>query len=505
MTIRSVDLGSLKGILRYDDTKHDAIGISGISDNQVLLTGGGVGKFNPSQVGGGGGGVGDVSGPGAGTTAMAVCVFANTLGTDIEQNKIGSDPVQINSANELLKVSGINPSTEEDVIINRTRIGPIDNPDHMVLSHEDNHTAVSFSIAQSNLGRTLLNTAAGQNMSFSVGGVEGARMSTARNWEFSDGTEAFPGLAFLGDTNTGIYSDGTDLLSVATGGGRRLQLGATGIRVGVLGSAGSPSISWTGDPDTGIFQNGGNIIGFSCGGSVQMNINSTGNVDPGTNFGSSLGSSGKRWNQLNVNSALFGNGSAAQPSLSLNSDPNSGIFGEGSDIIGISTGGVRRFQIRSSGVRLGVGGSPGNPSISQTNDSNTGIYWPGADQLGFATGGVLRVHVTSTQAIFTGDVQAGKYLRNVQGANLTITSNAITITQSSHIVTTTSSLDTINGGIGNGTHLFLLVGLFNVVTVRHNVGNVLNNTTANIVFTGLENINSQKAAGLWFVTNGTNP
>ncbi len=53
---------------------------------------------------------------------------------------------------------------------------------------------------------------------------------------------------------------------------------------------------------------------------------------------------------------LFGNGTAALPSVSFNSDPDVGMYSYGANTIGFATGGVSRFFMTGSQFGAGVGG-----------------------------------------------------------------------------------------------------------------------------------------------------
>jgi hypothetical protein len=95
-------------------------------------------------------------------------------------------------------------------------------------------------------------------------------------------------------------------------------------------------------------------------------------------------------------------GSTAAPSISPSGDSNTGIFFPSADTINASTGGTSRIAIDSNGnitltnnfyVPLG---SAAAPSISFTGDTNTGIYSPGADTLAISTNGIGRLTIDSS-------------------------------------------------------------------------------------------------------------
>jgi hypothetical protein len=99
-------------------------------------------------------------------------------------------------------------------------------------------------------------------------------------------------------------------------------------------------------------------------------------------------------------------------------------------------------------------------------------------------GNVYAVAYNNQTITFTSTVTINKMVYGA-GATLTIASGAITVTHSRHVVDTegaaaSDDLDTINGGT-DGQVLFLTIasGARDVV-VRHNVGNILTATGANI-------------------------
>jgi hypothetical protein len=91
-------------------------------------------------------------------------------------------------------------------------------------------------------------------------------------------------------------------------------------------------------------------------------------------------------------------GSAAAPSYSFTTDPDTGIFNDGNGFC-ISYGGSRKAKF-SDGVTIldqqlnTHVGSVSNPSYAFANDANTGMYRPAADQIGFSAGGVKMVGIS---------------------------------------------------------------------------------------------------------------
>lgn len=83
---------------------------------------------------------------------------------------------------------------------------------------------------------------------------------------------------------------------------------------------------------------------------------------------------------------------ALNPPYSFNSDPDTGIFSPGANQVAFSAGGAERAKITTTYIIpylpiLAIAGSETAPSISFNSDTNTGIYRPAADTMMITTGG----------------------------------------------------------------------------------------------------------------------
>jgi hypothetical protein len=126
------------------------------------------------------------------------------------------------------------------------------------------------------------------------------------------GTAALPGIAFLSDANTGIYSPGADQLSITTGGTARLHVKADGsteivgaltadstlavtgaitgsaaasfggVVTAAVGAVGAPSYTFTGDTDTGFYHAGANNPRIAANGADVVDITTSGVTVTGT-------------------------------------------------------------------------------------------------------------------------------------------------------------------------------------------------------------------------------
>ena len=100
--------------------------------------------------------------------------------------------------------------------------------------------------------------------------------------------------------------------------------------------------------------------------------------------------------------ANFPSGTALVPSITFDSDLDTGIYNPAGNQIGFTTAGVQRLVINSSGQVSGGLGSATTPAFSFLSDPNTGIYSPGADQVAVATNGVERLRIDSNGDLLSG-------------------------------------------------------------------------------------------------------
>lgn len=110
----------------------------------------------------------------------------------------------------------------------------------------------------------------------------------------------------------------------------------------------------------------------------------------------------------------------------------------------------------------------------------------------------------SELASFAGDVHADGQVCFESGASLAVSSNAITVTHSTHTITNTANLQTING-FSDGADLVLLVDTTQTLTVEHGAANIRTNTAADVVFAAWEAAHFRYNGGIWYLLNGTNP
>ena len=138
-------------------------------------------------------------------------------------------------------------------------------------------------------------------------------------------------------------------------------------------SQGVPSYSFLVDPDTGMYWAGANALGFSTGSTLGARLTAT-----------------QQWQLIN--------GSADLPSYSFLSTPGAGMFFSSTSVstyLSFSTAGTLGAQLSESQQFQLTDGSAGAPSLTFISDPDTGVFRSGTDILGIATTGVERIIVTA--------------------------------------------------------------------------------------------------------------
>ena len=115
--------------------------------------------------------------------------------------------------------------------------------------------------------------------------------------------------------------------------------------------------------------------------------------------------------------ANFPSGSAAVPSITFDSDLDTGIYNSAANQVSITTAGTERLRIDSAGQIEAVSlGTAAAPSFSFTTDPNTGIYSPGADQVAISTNGTGRLFVDASGNVGVGYASPSNFAGGDLGA-----------------------------------------------------------------------------------------
>lgn len=232
--------------------------------------------------------------------------------------------------------------------------------------------------------------ASADNLSLTTGGV--ARLNITNSTITSTepilvpiGTVGAPGLAFSGDSNTGIFSIAADVIGIVANGTESLRITDSVVRtfstlrMGVDGAAATPAITWQVDQDTGFYRSAADEISIALNGAQSIRFATNGMYG------------GRRYPQGGTN---------LLPSFSFDGDVNTGIYRVAEDNLGISLGGTLSWDISTSAITSTVrglypSGTAALPSYSFSLDPNSGVYSAGADQVAISTAGTQRLLIES--------------------------------------------------------------------------------------------------------------
>lgn len=232
-------------------------------------------------------------------------------------------------------------------------------------------------------------------MAFAAGGVfAGAfRDNGGGNTQLvlATGSASVPGLAFNVDNNTGLHSAGADLLAIDAGGAIVFEFSTTQ-SLALDGSAAAPGFSYINGPAMGMYRIGANDLGFSTAGALRQEINASGlTTFTNANLGISVTSTGASapitFTPSGQDQYRIGAGSVNVSDLGLfNITRSQSVF----EVVGGASGGMIRF----------TDGTAALPSPSWISDPDTGLYKDTANQIGIALGGVTAGQIA--QGSFTG-------------------------------------------------------------------------------------------------------
>lgn len=136
-------------------------------------------------------------------------------------------------------------------------------------------------------GRAVLTAIGGTTpkVEFSVGATTPLQLLTSQA-QFVAGSSGTPGISFWADTNTGIYRMGENQLGFAAGGEAVMYMSTDyltnadatdrpAIRFDGTSAQGTPAYSFYGDTNTGMYRYGSDVIGFSTGATWRLLVATT--------------------------------------------------------------------------------------------------------------------------------------------------------------------------------------------------------------------------------------
>lgn len=187
----------------------------------------------------------------------------------------------------------------------------------------------------------------------------------------------------------------------------------------------------------------------------------------------------------------IGDGTAGAPAYSFASDPNTGIYRNGADVLNIVTGGTSRLQISTTEVHpqlplQTLDGSASAPTHAFVLDTDTGFYRIGSNTIGIATNGAEVVRFDSGSFIlasgkfayfsdgsasapgigFSADTNTGIYRTSADVMNLT-TGGTSRLQISTTEVHPQLPLQVLDGSAGAPTYSFVFdtdTGMFRNVS-----------------------------------------
>jgi hypothetical protein len=203
--------------------------------------------------------------------------------------------------------------------------------------------------------RTLSNTA-GDILYYATGTVTGSlnAFTTSINATGSvaaslQNNNTATGSSFL-DINVPSASTGDPYLSFTTSGATNWSIGIDNSDSDKLkfGNVSNPS---NGATTLVLHTTGNTSLGSAADSGEKLQVNGTAKITGATNFGTTVTFSGSTI--YNGGAVIRSdNGTAAAPSISFESDLNTGIYRISNDILGIATGGAEQFRITGTGANF---------------------------------------------------------------------------------------------------------------------------------------------------------
>lgn len=237
--------------------------------------------------------------------------------------------------------------------------------------HIPNGTAGVPSISFTSETNTGIFRPSGSTLGFSVQGSQKAQF-TASALEMSTfldlvaGTASQPGLAFVSDTNTGLYSISDGVIGVSTNGVSNYVFSPNGITstkpiYEADGTVSAPSYSFSSSTNTGIFSSSANQLAIAANGTLVFVARDTSVRIPNV--------------PLHVE-----NGTVSVPTYTFENDIDTGLYSEAANTLGITAGGIEQLSITDGFIRIGsialskyfVVGATGVVPTAELTASNAG-------------------------------------------------------------------------------------------------------------------------------------
>jgi hypothetical protein len=199
-----------------------------------------------------------------------------------------------------------------------------------------------------------------------------------------NGTAGAPAISFTAQTNKGIYTSGSNNVSIATGGTQRVSVDADGnleLKTGALiipnGDVADASIQLATASNTGIYSSDPANLLIATAGTPALTIDN-GKVLVGAS------------RVLEIQ-----NGSVSSPTLCFANSLQSGLYRLGSNDIGICTDAKLACEFNANQQIIGTANLVGTPTYAFSDSKSTGIYTDGIDNFAIGTAGNKRMGISS--------------------------------------------------------------------------------------------------------------
>ena len=272
----------------------------------------------------------------------------------------------------------------------------------------------------------------------------------------SNGTDAAPTYSFASDPDTGMYRPAANQLGFAAGGVELLRVGSADVDVmtghlNLISNTGAQTMSigeWSSGYDYAAVETPSMVLLMGNSSNVNsqgfLRTKGTGSFNLGCNNSNDLtivnGGGITTSSDLTVGGDLIASvGSATAPSLTFTGDTDTGMYWYGTNDIGFTAGGTRRFSIASVGVYAYIPFFTGNgnaaaPSHSFYNDTNTGMYLISSDKLAFSAGNDTVLTIVSGDKVGIGTTSPSTPLNIVSsGSDQLRLQNTTSTTQGPYI------------------------------------------------------------------------
>lgn len=286
----------------------------------------------------------------------------------------------------------------------------------------------------------------------------------------ADGSAGSPTHSFSSSTNTGMYIVSTNLF-FSTGGTTQLGIVNAGQLQARDGSVGAPTFSFFNDTDTGFTRTNSNAIEVVMGGTSGFTFNKEGATS---------------------NYQLFANvpGIVTRPVYSNSGSSTTGIYFPSSSV-GVTVGGSEKGRFTSTGLTVtgdtsvtGVvktsDGTAAAPSHTFTSDPDSGLYSASANNPTIAAGGVPIAIFTSDDIgngfggiVLDGSMGIAMGVGQIMGAGTNDpTQPAIAVTSNTNSGGLTSPTGTTLGVVAAGAEVFQATANGIEVSASHKILNV---------------------------------